>query len=82
MKAFTKNIESVSLGVAIVYFIFRIIYELSHIKIINEIIVILSIIAGISMLIISLILFFYDKNKEESIQPFIISIILIFANII
>ncbi|MBZ9633359.1 hypothetical protein [Clostridium sp. FP1] len=82
MKTFTNNIESVSLGFAIGYFILRIIYEISYIKIINQITVLLSIIAGIAMLIISGIIFFYDKKKKESIQPFLISIILIFISII
>ncbi|MBP1864214.1 heme O synthase-like polyprenyltransferase [Clostridium tetanomorphum] len=82
MKILIKNIQCISLGACIIYFISRIIYEISHIKIINQITVIISIFVGITMFIISLISFFYEKKKKEAIEPFIISIILIFADII
>jgi len=82
MKAFTGNIEWGTLGVGLVYFILRIIYEISHIKIINQITIILSIIVAIMALFISLILFFYEKKRKESIKPFIISIVLILVNFI
>ncbi|MDF2884647.1 MAG: hypothetical protein K0R54_5216 [Clostridiaceae bacterium] len=82
MKTLNKIIYWISLGIAIIYLALRIIYEISNIKIINQIAVILSIIVGITNLIISLILFFYGKEKKEAIKPFIISIILIFVNFI
>ena len=82
MKTLNKIIYWISLVIAIIYLALRIIYEISNIKIINQIAVILSIILGITVLIISLILFFYGKEKKEAIKPFIISIILIFVNFI
>lgn len=82
MKTLNKIIYWISLGIAIIYLALRIIYEISNIKIINQIAVILSIIVGITILIISLILFFYGKEKKEAIKPFAISIILIFVNFI
>lgn len=82
MKTLNKIIYWISLGIAIIYLALRIIYEISNIKIINQIAVILSIIVGITILIISLILFFYGKEKKEAIKPFVISIILIFVNFI
>jgi heme O synthase-like polyprenyltransferase len=82
LKTYNKIIYSSSLGACIIYFILRVVYEVSHIKIINLISSIFSLIVGIAFLIIALRLFFHNKNKKESIKPFAISIILIFANVI
>lgn len=81
MKTHTRSIYWISLVVVIIYFILRIIYGIWHIKIANQISLILSIIISIAMFIIALISFFHEKRRKEALQAFILFIILGTVNI-
>jgi predicted tellurium resistance membrane protein TerC len=82
LKTYYKIISLISLGVCVTYFILRFVYEVIHVKVINTTTSVISLVAGIVLFVIGLKLFFHDKNKKDSIQPIVISTILILINVI
>ncbi len=82
LKIDNKKIGLISLCVYVTYFILRCVYDLTHIKIISSITVMISLGAGMVLFPISLRLFFHDKNKKECLQLLVISTILIIINVI
>jgi heme O synthase-like polyprenyltransferase len=82
LKRRNRAIYFVALSTYIIYFLLRIIYEVSKIKVISIVTSILSLVVGIALFITALIIFFHNQNKKESIKLFVISIILILVNAI